>query len=170
METFNSIIDYIARTNLFNFIIFISVIIFLLVKLNIGLLLDNMKDDIAEKIEVSKEEKEKSEEYLKDMESIITAIGEEVDSILQKSSNNAQMIGEKVLADANKLVDNIKENSVKLIENKTALIKNDILKRASNASIEVAKNHIINELKNNYDLHNKLIDESIEAIDEVNLL
>ena len=50
------------------------------------------------------------------------------------------------------------------MENKSALLKNDILKRASEASIEVARNHIVNELNNNYDLHQKLIDESLEAL------
>ena len=43
-------------------------------------------------------------------------------------------------------------------------MKNDLIKRATLASVEVAKSHIINELNNNQDLHNKLIDESIEAI------
>ena len=35
------------------------------------------------------------------------------------------------------------------------------------ASIEVAKNHIINELSWNQGLHNKLIDESIEALNTI---
>lgn len=169
METFNSIIDYIARTNLFNFIIFAAIIFYVLKKLNISLVLDNMKDDIVEKIETSKEEKEKSEIYLKDMKEVISCVGEEIDRIIQNSDNNAQRIGQKVLSEAEVLVLNIQENSEKLVENKTAIIKNDILKRAANASVEVAKNHIKNELNNNYDLHNKLIDESIEAIGEVKL-
>ena len=63
-----------------------------------------------------------------------------------------------------KLFPMIKDNSKKLVENKSALLKNDILRRASEASIEVARNHIVNELNNNYDLHQKLIDESLEAL------
>ena len=78
-------------------------------------------------------------------------------------------MGEKVLEDANNLASGIKDNSRKLVENKTALLKNDLLRKASEASIEVAKSHIINELNNNYDLHNRLIDESVDAISGVNL-
>ena len=47
-------------------------------------------------------------------------------------------------------------------------LKNDLLKKASLASVEIAKNHIINELSWNQCLHDKLIDESIEAIEGVN--
>lgn len=169
METFNSIIDYIARTNLFNFLIFAAIIFYVLKKLNISLALDNMKDEIVEKIETSKEEKEKSEAYLRDMEEVIASVGEEIDRIIQNSDNNANIVGQKVLSEAEALALNIQENSEKLVENRTAIVKNDILKRAANATIEVAKNHIKNELNNNYDLHNKLIDKSIEAIGEVQL-
>ena len=55
------------------------------------------------------------------------------------------------------------------MENKRTVLRNDLIRRASSASIEVAKNHIINELNNNYDLHQRLIDESIEAIEGVEL-
>ena len=169
METFSALFDYISRTNLFNFIIFASVIFFIAKKVDVNNILENMKHDIVEKIENSKDAKEKSEEYLKDMEEVISSVGKEIDSIINKSENNAKLIGEKILGEAEVIVENIKENSQKLVDNKTALLKNDILKRASDASIEVAKNHIINELNNNYDLHNKLIDESVEAIGEVKI-
>ena len=69
--------------------------------------------------------------------------------------------------------DILKSNSVAFelqsVENKKTVLRNDLIKRASTASIEVAKNHIINELNNNYDLHQRLIDESIEAIEGVEL-
>ena len=73
------------------------------------------------------------------------------------------------LEDAQKNVSNIKDNTQKSVENKSQLIKNDILTRASEASIEVAKNHIVNELRNNPSLHDKLINDSINALDGVNL-
>ena len=49
------------------------------------------------------------------------------------------------------------------------ILKNELLKRASLASVEVAKNHIVNELSWNQGLHDKLIDESIEAIEGAGL-
>ena len=164
-----AILDYISRTNLFNFIIFFSIIVFICKKIKLGTKLDDAKQTVAQRVEDSKTEKETSEQNLKSIEDTIAHLSEEIDEIIEKSKNNAKLVGEKILEDANNLAGGIKENSKKLVENKTALLKNDLLKRASEASIEVAKNHIINELNNNYELHNRLIDESVDAISEVNL-
>ena len=99
-----------------------------------------------------------------EIEEKVSHIEEEIDGIIKKSEQNAKLVGEKIIEDANHTVESIKDNSKKLVENKSALLKNDILRRASEASIEVARNHIVNELNNNYDLHQKLIDESLEAL------
>lgn len=166
MEGFNSILDYIGRTNLFNFAIFLAIIIYVCKKINLNGILEGAKNKVKENIETSENTKAESESHLKDIEQTLAHIEDEIDSIIKKSENNAKLVGEKILEDAQKTISGIKENSQKAVENRSALLKNDILKRASGASIEVAKNHIINELNNNYELHNRLIDESIEAINE----
>ena len=159
-----SVLDYISRTNLFNFIIFLSILIFLFKKIDVVGMLENMKNAVIENIEASKTSKSESETHLKEIQEKVSHIEEEIDGIIKKSEQNAKLVGEKIIEDANHTVESIKENSKKLVENKSALLKNDILKRASEASIEVARNHIVNELNNNYDLHQKLIDESLEAL------
>ena len=159
-----SVLDYISRTNLFNFVIFLSILIFLFKKIDVVGILDNMKNVVIENIEASKTSKSDSETHLKEIEEKVSHIEEEIDGIIKKSEQNAKLVGEKIIQDANHTVESIKDNSKKLVENKSALLKNDILKRASEASIEVARNHIVNELNNNYDLHQKLIDESLEAL------
>ena len=159
-----SVLDYISRTNLFNFVIFLSILIFLFKKIDVVGMLENMKNAVIENIEASKTSKSESETHLKEIEEKVSHIEEEIDGIIKKSEQNAKLVGEKIIEDANHTVESIKDNSKKLIENKSALLKNDILKRASEASIEVARNHIVNELNNNYDLHQRLIDESLEAL------
>ena len=159
-----SVLDYISKTNLFNFIIFLSILIFLFKKIDVVGMLENMKNAVIENIESSKTSKSDSETHLKEIEEKVSHIEEEIDGIIKKSEQNAKLVGEKIIQDANHTVESIKDNSKKLVENKSALLKNDILRRASEASIEVARNHIVNELNNNYDLHQKLIDESLEAL------
>lgn len=159
-----SVLDYISRTNLFNFVIFLSVLIFLFKKVDVVGMLENMKNAVVENIEASKTSRTESETQLKEIEEKVSHIEEEIDGIIKKSEQNAKLVGEKIIDDANHTVSSIKDNSKKLVENKSALLKNDILKRASQASIEVARNHIVNELNNNYDLHQRLIDESLEAL------
>ena len=159
-----SVLDYISKTNLFNFIIFLSILIFLFKKIDVVGMLENMKNAVIENIEASKTSKSESETHLKEIQEKVSHIEEEIDGIIKKSEQNAKLVGEKIIEDANHTVESIKDNSKKLVENKSALLKNDILKRASEASIEVARNHIVSELNNNNDLHQRLIDESLEAL------
>ena len=100
-------------------------------------------------------------------EELMAHIEDEIDSILEKSTENANFVGEKILRDSNKTAQVIQENANKALENSYTILKNELLRRASLASIEVAKNHIINELSWNQGLHDKLIDESIEALEGI---
>ncbi len=169
MENFNIFIDYIARTNLFNFVIFLSIIIFLLKKMNITAKLENEQNVVKDSIVESESAKIQSEERLSSIEDSMAHIEEEIDSILEKSEENAKLVGEKILQDAQKTALVIQENTGKAIENSRLILKNELLKRASMASIEVARKHIVDELSWNQGLHDKLIDESIEAIEGVSL-
>ena len=160
---------YFFKTNLFNFIIFAGIIIFLYYKLNVTSKLEQAKDSVKQTIEESETAKEESESRLNGIEESLSHIGDEIDEILKKSEDNAQLVGAKILQDAQKACDVIRDNTEKSIENKTLLLKNDLMQRAAKASVEVAKAHILDELNNNQELHDRLIDESIEAIEGVQL-
>ena len=169
MESISEIINYIGRTNLFNFVIFLAIIIFVCKKINVTGKLEAAKKDVVNNIENSKTAKSDSELTLKAIEESVAHIEEEIDEIIKKAEENARMVGGKILEDAEKSVENIKYNSKKTADARAGLIRNDIMRRASAASVDVAKNHIIIELRNNPELHNKLIDESVEAINGVEI-
>ena len=167
MENFNTFIDYIARTNLFNFAIFLSIIIFLVNKINVPAKLEDSQNAIKESIDTSETTKLESEKRLSSIEDSIAHIEEDINAILQKSEAKAKLVGEKILNDGQRTALIIQENTNKAIENSSTILKNELLKRASLASIEIAKGHIVNELSWNQGLHDKLIDESIEAIEGI---
>ena len=166
---FEAVLDYIARTNLFNFVIFAGVITYLIIKLNLKGSLEKGTESVSEKIDNSTNAKEEAETKLQTIEDKIAHLEDEIEGIIKQSETNAELVGTQIIADANRSAENIKTNTEKLIENKTSVLKNDIMKRASLASVEVARERIINELNNNEELHNRLIDESVEAINGVEL-
>ena len=166
---FEAVIDYIARTNLFNFIIFAGIIIYLFIKLDVIGRLNSGAKEVVDKIDKSETAKDESEIKLKSIEESVANLEKEVEGIIKQSEANAEVVGGQILAGADKSAENIKANALKLIENKTGVLKNDIMRRASLASVEIAKGQIIKELENNDVLHNRLIDESIEAINGVDL-
>ena len=165
MENFNAFIDYIARTNLFNFVVFLSIIIFLVKKINITSKLEKEQITVKDSIIESEAAKVKSEERLSTIEDSIAHIEEDIDAIIEKSEENAKLVGEKVVHDGKKTALVIQENTGKALDNSRAILKNELLKRASLASIEVARGHILNELNNNKELHDVLIDQSVNALE-----
>ena len=169
MEIFNEFINFIARTNLFNFIVFATIICLLAMKLDAKGKIENARANVIETIDNSETEKNNSVSELDAMQESISRINDEILEILNKSEENAQIVGNKILDDAKNTAITYQNNAQKAIENKQAMLKNDLLKRASSASIELAKMQIINELNQNPDLHNKLIDESIEQVNGVEL-
>lgn len=153
-----------------NFIIFAGILYFVIFRMvNAPEQINKMQKDIAETIETSETAKMESEEKLNNIEESLTHIGEEIDAILSSSNENAKLIGKKILDDAQSTVLVIQENSEKTIENNRELLKNELLKRASLASIEVAKSYILDELEKNPELHDRMIDESIEKIEGTEL-
>lgn len=166
---FESFLNYISRTNLFNFIIFAGIIAFLFIKLNVIGILNAGKESVAEDIEDSNNAKKESEENLKSIEDTLSHLSEEIDEIIKNSEDNANLVGEKIVSDANSVAENIKTNSLKLVENRAELLRNDLIQKASLVSVEIAKKQILEELERNKELHAKLIDESVEAINGVNL-
>ena len=97
MENFNTFIDYIARTNLFNFVIFLSIIIFLVRKVNVSAKLENAQIAVKDVIVESESTKVQSEERLSSIEDSMAHIEEEIDVIIEKSRENAKLVGEKIV-------------------------------------------------------------------------
>lgn len=162
---FKNLLSSTSRAVLSNFLLF-ALIIGLVMKnvVHPKAMLEQEQAVIEAEIKDSENAKAESEERLSTIEESILHIEEEVNAIIKKSEENAQLVGEKIIQDAEKTALVVKDNANKVIENNQNLLRNDLIRRASLASIEVAKNHIINELNNNTELHDKLINESVEAI------
>ena len=165
---FKDIFSYQARAVLANFIIFASVIIFVMLKVaNTSKLIDDAQQAVSDEIYASENIKIDSETRLSSVQESMANIEEEIDNILSKSEQNANLVGEKILVEAKNAVQVLQDNTSKAIENSRTIVKNDLLKRVSLASIEVAKKHILQELNSNEELHDRLIDESIESINAI---
>ena len=169
MDLINIIIDYIARTNLFNFVIFAGIIIFLILKLDVKSKIESARESVDETIHDSETAKTVSEEKLSSIEESMKNLSADVEKIVSQAEENAKLVGEKIEEDTKKSIAVIHDNAKKVVENNHIILKNDIIRRASMASVEVAKAHIIEELKRNEGLHDKLIDESINTIEGLEL-
>lgn len=162
---FKDILSKQSLAVLSNFIVFLGILIFLMTKVvDTSSAMNKAQQAVSDEIYASENVKVESETRLSSVEESMAHIEEEIDSILSKSEQNAKLVGEKILVDTDKSIQVLHENTAKSIDNKQNLMKNDLIKRVSLASIEVAKKQILQELNNNQELHDKLIDESLESI------
>ena len=168
-QVLHSMIDYIGRTNLFNFIIFAGIIAYVAKKLDAKSKIESAVVMVNKTIKESESTKVESELKLSDIQNKLNKISEEIDLIIKHAENNANIVGEKIIGDTEKLSNIIHENTLKTIENNKLSLKNDIMKRVSLASVEVAKYHIQEELNRNPELHSKLIEESISTLEGIKL-
>ncbi|MCQ2738741.1 MAG: hypothetical protein MJ237_00780 [bacterium] len=167
MEILKEILDYIAGTNLFNFVIFLIIIAFVYVRKDVKSVIAKAKSDIDATINASTEAKDNSVISLKNMEQSLSHIEDEVEKILKKSEENATLVGKKILEEAHNSAISIQNGAMKAIENHRNSLRTELIRRASAASVELAKAQIISELQTNETLHDKLIDESVEQLEGV---
>lgn len=162
---FKALLSSTSRAVLSNFILF-ALIIALVMKniVHPKAILEQAQSLVEKEIKDSENAKDDSETRLDAIQKSARNVKKEINTIIKKSEENAKLVGEKMLQDAEKKALTLKENSSKAIENSQVLLKNDLIKRASLASVEVAKLHIIKELEKNVELHDKLINDSIEAL------
>ena len=90
--------------------------------------------------------------------------------IFKAAEENAKVMGEKLIAEANSQKDVIKENSKKAIDANIKSVKNDILKETAEEAMKLAEEHIKSELERDPNLHQKYIYESIDAIDGIGVI
>ncbi|GEM_PF-1072735 len=162
-------LSLILRVVLENFIIFSVIIAVLYKTLNVSGKMEDAKQSVEQTVNDSETAKVESEKELSAIEESINHLEDDINSILAESDDRANLVGANILEDAKKAVLVVKDNAEKALENSTLILKNDLIRRAAYASVEVAKAHIIEELEKNKDLHTKLIDESINAIEGVEL-
>ena len=167
---FKDVFPFVSRAVLANFFVFAIIIGFVLRQaVHPKAILEQAQTAVENEIKDSESAKEDSEARLDSIQKSSRGVKKEINAILKKSEENAKNVGEKILQDAEKTAIIVRDNAGKVIENNEILLKNELIRRASLASIEVAKSQIINELNNNSSLHDKLIDESIEAIEGMEL-
>lgn len=163
MEIWNLIV----KSNTFNFIILLIVLIFLLQKMRISSVLENLKNKIIEKIEMSKKEQEKAEIELSKAQKSIENLDIEIQQSVELTKKNIEGAVTQTLDNAQKQAEKILDNVKTTIENEEKQISSKVLENSTKQALISAKNKIVEKLKSNPELHSKYIDEAIENIDKV---
>ena len=172
MENFQSTVYHIwnvfVTSNLFNFVVFVLIFAWIFKKINFKGMLESFQQKVKNIIELAKREKEDAHNKLMQAEKAVENLGEELKGIVSDASKNADVISEKLLAEAQAQIESIEANAKKLIEAEEKLLVANLRRSTSVLSVEVAKAHIEKTLQETPTLQEKYINESIEELDRLN--
>lgn len=168
LSVLTTIWDVIIKSNTFNFIVFIAILVWIFNKINVKGMIASLQKKIIKIIDEAKKEKEEAENALKYAEKAVENLDSELKIIVDDAKNSAEVISNKILNEAKKQVENIETNAKKVIEAEEKLLISTLTKSTSNASVKTAEEHIKGVLIQTPTLHEKYINESIDELDRLN--
>ncbi len=167
MENLIEIWSKICESNLFNFIVMILLLAWMVKKFDLGSKIEAGRKKIEQTISDSEQEKDSSLQKLYEAQEAVTKIDEEMFKIFKSAEDNAKIIGEKLIKEGHSQTGVIKENSKKAIDANIKSVKNEIMKETAEQALSLAEEKIKKALENDPELHHKYIYESIDAIDRI---
>lgn len=167
IDTFLHIWTKILESNLFNFVLMLILLDWIVKKGKIAEKLEAGRKSIEQKITESQKAKENSIKELFELQEKSKEITKQAHEILEKSDANAVIVGEKIVADAKKQANEFGKNLDKIIESNTKSVQNDLTEKTAQTVIKVAQNYIEKELEADRNLHIKFINKSLDALNGV---
>ncbi len=167
MADINHIWNTIVHSNTFNFVVFVAILIYVAKKINIGAAITALQEKIIKIIEDAKKEKNEAIALLSQAQKEVENLPSVLDSMLQDAQKSAAVISEKLLSQAKAQMENIETNAQKVIEAEEKMLADKLRKSTSLHSINSAKEHVENVLKQTPSLHEKYINDSIDEIDRL---
>ena len=170
MENLIEIWKQICESNLFNFVVMVLLLAWLVKKFDLGAKIEAGRKKIESNIAESETVKEENLKKLYEVQEASTKIDEEMLKVFSSAEEKARFVGEKLLEEGKIQAESIKENSKKTIDANVKTVKNEIIKETAEEAMKLAEQHIKSTLESDPNLHQKFIWESIDAIDGIGVI
>lgn len=154
----------IVETNTFNFAILLIIFAVIYHKMNIADTIEKIRQDVISAIENAKLQREDAKSKLSLAKKSIENIDIEIKTQLDEASKRAKDLSGQILANAELQVKAYEKNIERSIESEEKSLSSKAADKTLKLSVELAKRHIKTMLKNNPELHNKFIEESIGVL------
>ena len=159
--------NIIVQSNTFNFAILVILLAIVFAKIDLPGIIEKIKNEVASSIENAKKERLNAEEELKSAEEKAGKTDSEVKLQLQNAENNAKNLADNILKNTDENIKRIVDNIKKVILAEERNLSTKLTQETLNKAVDLAKQNILSKL--DADMHQKLLDDSINEIDKVNL-
>ncbi len=169
MQEFISILKYILQSNVINFILMLIVLAWCVKKLNLNKSFDESVLAVENGIKKSDSEKNNAKKNLDKAKSLIDKLPEDITKLKKSAQEKGEIFKSEIEDNAQKSILGLEKNINRTIEVEEKKISNVMTDKTIAASIELSGIQIQKLLKENPDLHNKFIMDSLDELDKVNL-
>ncbi len=160
-----SLFESILRTNIINFIIVVSTLVWIFKKANLGALIQKLADDIRLSVEKSSADAQSAISQYKTTKKSVKDTPKLQEEIISQAKNSAQNIKEKIEQKTLLEKNELKKNVEKILLSQEEKFKKLTINEIYNASIDMAKEEIQKRLDEK--THQRIIQKSIEELDEI---
>ena len=154
----------ILTSNLFNFVLMLVFLGWLIKKLNLADTLEQGRKSIENRITNSQKEHQDALQTLYQTQEEGVNVEKEALEIIDKSAKNAVLVGEKLIDDAKKTAESFSVSTQNAINTNTEKLRLNLTNETAQTVINMAKTHIEKLLKEDRTLHMKYINESIDEL------
>lgn len=169
MEALLKFWNYIAHSNVINFIIMVFLLYKIVKKCKLDEVFNNAIKQVETKITDSDTQKSKSKQNLDKAQELLDNLPKDIEDLEKSSADKIKNFNDKIEDNTKKSITHIEENAVKTIQLEEKKISNILTQQTSVASIELAKQQLTKMLKGNEELHTKFIQDSLDELDKVKL-
>jgi F-type H+-transporting ATPase subunit b len=148
-----------------NFALLVIILIWALKKADIKSLFSNRIDDIREKLETLKKDKEEAEEKYQVIDKKLKAFEKERIEILEQYKKEGEAEKERIIAEANRRVQQIIEQSEATIQQEIEAAKERLKQEVVNLSAQKAEEIIAREMKD--EDQDRLVQDFIERVGKI---
>ena len=166
---FDFSVNGLLESNLFNFVVMVAIFALIAKGVKIGEKLEGNKQKIVETVNSAVQTKETSHSELKKVEESVKNLSDEIKTIVDNAKESLATLEKKIVADSEKQVSSIEANVSKVVESEASKLTSKLAKGVSNASVALAECNMRKLLRENADLHNKFIYDSIDELDRVEI-
>lgn len=161
--------NIIIETNTFNFVILAIIIAIVWVKLDINKVFQTLKENISNAIENAKTSKLDADRELKKAKKLFKNIQNEITEQEQQAQKTANAMVNSITKNLEEQLNSIEKNINLAIQNEEKEYSLNLTHETTDKAIKIAEQKIINMLNDNPQLHEKLIQESINELSKVKL-
>ena len=147
----------------------VAILWVLAVKINLPEIIEKIRLSVAESIENAKTELANAKIRLKSAKKDTKNATMEAEEKIKLAKENADGLSKDILKNANEQVKKIEANVYRVIESEEKKVSANLTQETMKNAVELAKLNLVQKLKSDKEIHERLISDCIKELDGISL-